>query len=249
MLLQPSNSMEGYCQNLKLNIDDTEPKSYYFCESWLKCIMNPPLVSTFRNQRRGCGKLLNRMMRSLDLPNLEIGFVNEYASFLVSDDLYIMPNVFRAGANLFLKVGIEDMEKVEELTVDITKEVVDLLKFSLISRTPITDLILSKKNYLGNFIPINQNQFEIEKLPSGKGRQMVAKIQIRISNGKILFALAEEELKVPLSDLEERVITIGVKEGLVILKASLTSIFALSEGLKHFIRPIQEEWFNPLHPV
>ncbi|XP_047180652.1 uncharacterized protein LOC124847251 [Vigna umbellata] len=48
-------------------------------------------------------------------------------------------------------------------------------------------------------------------------------------------------LKVPLFDLEERVISIGVKEGLGILKASLTSTFALTEGLKHLITPIEEK--------
>ncbi|WJX82877.1 hypothetical protein P8452_65586 [Trifolium repens] len=41
---------------------------------------------------------------------------------------------------------------------------------------------------------------------------------------------------VPLSDLEEMVIRIGVKEGLSILKASLTSSSALTNGLSQFIR-------------
>ncbi|KAK2414549.1 serine/threonine-protein phosphatase [Trifolium repens] len=41
--------------------------------------------------------------------------------------------------------------------------------------------------------------------------------------------------KVPLSDLEERVIKIGVKEGLSILKASLISKSALTNGLNQFI--------------
>ncbi|XP_014626177.1 uncharacterized protein [Glycine max] len=376
MLLQPRNSMEDYCQQLKLNIDDTEPKRYYFCENWSECIIKPPLVTTFRNQRCRCGKLMNRVLGSSDELNLENGFVKEIASFIVSDDLYITPNVFGESVNLFQKLGIEDMEAVEERIVDISKkEVVDLLKFSLISRTPLTDLFLRKEQYVDNFNPINQNQFEIGKTPCDKGRQMVLKIQIRKSNGKILFAEAEEEfvdflfsfltfplggvlhmlegfssvscidklyrsmnelssdryltsqgikeklanppcapqfnlnnqilpigaesfpftysfygrsfnivdpkssagesssllgfvkgpamymvtddlvvtpmssisavsylkrLPVPLSDMEERVITIGVKEGLGILKASLTSTFALTNGLKHFIKTTEE---------
>ncbi|KAL9315398.1 hypothetical protein ACSQ67_016399 [Phaseolus vulgaris] len=137
MLLQPRNSMEDYCQKLKLNIDDTEPKSYYFCENLLQCIIKPYLVSTFRNQRCGCGKLMNRVVRSLDILSSENGFVKESASFLVSDDLHIMPNVFGASANLLLKLAIEDfgasanlllklaiedMETLEEQIVDITKK-------------------------------------------------------------------------------------------------------------------------------
>jgi len=141
MLLQPRNSMEDYCQKLKLNIDDTEPKSYYFCENLLQCIIKPYLVSTFRNQRCGCGKLMNRVVRSLDILSSENGFVKESASFLVSDDLHIMPNVFGASANLLLKLAIEDfgasanlllklaiedMETLEEQIVDITKKEVCL---------------------------------------------------------------------------------------------------------------------------
>ncbi|PNX99524.1 DUF674 family protein, partial [Trifolium pratense] len=42
-----------------------------------------------------------------------------------------------------------------------------------------------------------------------------------------------EKTNVPLNDVEERVISIGQKEGLNILKASLTSTSALTNGLGH----------------
>ncbi|XP_058741773.1 uncharacterized protein LOC131614165 [Vicia villosa] len=45
--------------------------------------------------------------------------------------------------------------------------------------------------------------------------------------------------KVPLSDLEERVIKIGVNQGLNILKASLVSTSALTNGLNQFIRTVK----------
>ena len=132
MLLQPRNSMEDYCQQLKLNIDDTEPKRYYFCENWSECIIKPPLVTTFRNQRCRCGKLMNRVLGSSDELNLENGFVKEIASFIVSDDLYITPNGFGSSINLFQKLGIEDMEAVEERTVDISKKEVCFLRLVVI---------------------------------------------------------------------------------------------------------------------
>lgn len=43
----------------------------------------------------------------------------------------------------------------------------------------MADLILRKKQYLGNFTPIRPNMFEIGKIPSVEGRQMVVEIQIR----------------------------------------------------------------------
>ena len=37
MLLEPRNySMENYCQNLKFNIDDTQPTKYLLCDKFLK---------------------------------------------------------------------------------------------------------------------------------------------------------------------------------------------------------------------
>ncbi|XP_027352208.1 uncharacterized protein LOC113863032 isoform X2 [Abrus precatorius] len=355
MLLQPRNSMEAYCQQLRLNIDDTDPTKFFLCEN-LECNRKcKGLVSLFRNQRCSCGKLMNTVLTPKNII-LEKGFVKETATFIVSDDLYITPNVFGASVNLFQKLGIEYMETVEEQIVDITKKevsflafssfllflsfVVDLLKFSLISETPMTDFVLKKELCLDNFIPINQYQFKTGEVPSDEGRKMVVKVQLRKSDGKIVFAEANEDfanflysfltfplggvlhmlkgssslscidklyksmtelssdrylnsqelkeklanplcapqfnlsnqtsdsqgfakepsmymvtddlvvtpmssisavsylnrLRVPLFDLEERVITIGVKEGLGILKASLTSTSALTNGLKHLTK-------------
>ncbi|RDX68591.1 hypothetical protein CR513_52400, partial [Mucuna pruriens] len=86
MLLQPRNSMEDYCQQPNLNIDDTEPMNHYFCVNFFDCIIKPPLLSTFRNQRCHCGKLMNLVVTPENMI-LEKGFVKDTATFIVSDDL------------------------------------------------------------------------------------------------------------------------------------------------------------------
>ncbi|KAG4925164.1 hypothetical protein JHK87_050704 [Glycine soja] len=97
---------------------------------------------------------------------------------------------FRASADLFQKLGIQDMDAFKEQTVDVNKkEVVDLLKFSLISRTPMTNFILKKEQYPDKITP-NQYQFELREEPSDVGRQMVAKVHLRKSNGKVVSAKA-----------------------------------------------------------
>ncbi|MCI13481.1 DUF674 family protein, partial [Trifolium medium] len=48
-------------------------------------------------------------------------------------------------------------------------------------------------------------------------------------------------LKTPLNDLKEKVVTIGVKECLSILKATLTSKSALTNGLAHLLTEVKEE--------
>ncbi|XP_073154710.1 uncharacterized protein [Henckelia pumila] len=53
-----------------------------------------------------------------------------------------------------------------------------------------------------------------------------------------------DQMKIPPSDVEELDINVGVREALSILKASLTSTSALTDGLKPFLMtdPEQEEW-------
>ncbi|MCI01799.1 tyrosine/dopa decarboxylase, partial [Trifolium medium] len=122
MLLKPRNSMVAYCRKMKLNIDNTEPMKHFVCGKW-ECVRKESgsLLSLFKNQKCSCGKVLNR---ELSLPpeclSFESGFVKETASFVISDDLYVMPNVFGTF-------------------------VVDILKLSLVSKTPLTDFIFKKK--------------------------------------------------------------------------------------------------------
>jgi hypothetical protein len=62
MLLNARNSMEGYCQHLKLNIDDT-PVQYFVCEKWVILFVlfkrERYDMSAIRNQKCKSGKLTN----------------------------------------------------------------------------------------------------------------------------------------------------------------------------------------------
>ena len=85
MLLKPRNFMEGNCQKLKLNIDDT-PVQYFSCANW-RC---RNCVSIFRNQRCPCGMCCN-----VEVPCLtssDNGFVKDMSTFIIHDDLSLMPN-------------------------------------------------------------------------------------------------------------------------------------------------------------
>jgi hypothetical protein len=119
MLLQPRNSMEAYCRQLKLNIDDTEPMRYFMCENWY-CRKKERgcLLSLFRNQKCYCGRVLDREVFPKCL-NLEKGFVKENATFIICDDLCVIPNVFGASLNLLQKLGVETIEAIDEQTVEI----------------------------------------------------------------------------------------------------------------------------------
>nr|KYP32458.1 hypothetical protein KK1_046865 [Cajanus cajan] len=70
-------------------------------------------------------------------------------------------------------------------------QVLDLLKFSLLSKTPLTDLI-TKKQFL-YFNKKDQSQFEIGEVALNESRKMVVKVLVRKSYSKILFAEAKED--------------------------------------------------------
>ncbi|CAL5192228.1 unnamed protein product [Lathyrus oleraceus] len=177
ILLNPRNSMEPYCKQLKLNINDTVLSE-----------------NTDSNQKRGFGKVMNRVLSPSPQPGclrLENGFVKENATFIISDDLSVMPNVFGSVVHLHQKHKITNFEAVLEQNVEITKrEVVDILKLSMTSKTPLTDFIFRKKHVSVKHKYRNQTELKLGEVTSNQGRQMSVKVVRQKSTRKILFAEA-----------------------------------------------------------
>jgi hypothetical protein len=119
MLLKPRNATDNW-QNIKLNIDDTEPlKTYFVCENEHCSVENRSCVSYFRNQKCKCGKLFNRE-KPLNIE--KYGFVKDNSTFIVSDDLFVMPNLIGTNLNLLQKHGINDLDTIDKQTINISKK-------------------------------------------------------------------------------------------------------------------------------
>jgi hypothetical protein len=120
MLLKPRNPMDIYNGQLKLNIDDT-PTLVFLCENSLcrSC------VSIFRNQKCKCGKLLKIESHMNDYN----GFVKESATFIIHDDLTVMPNDLGTSLCLLQKRGINDITDIEKKTILIGKKEACFLGF------------------------------------------------------------------------------------------------------------------------
>ncbi|RHN46225.1 hypothetical protein MtrunA17_Chr7g0239891 [Medicago truncatula] len=135
MLLQPANSSEDYCSSLKLNIDDTEPTKYFLCTKFPSCVDRCLSISLDKFKCR-CKNPLNR---SVMMKHFRNGFVNSGATFIIKDDLTVMPNSMDVtNFSLLQNFGIKSASSVKEMNVS----VLDLLKCSLFSKTPLTDLFL-----------------------------------------------------------------------------------------------------------
>ncbi|KAJ7950198.1 DUF674 family protein [Quillaja saponaria] len=200
MLLQPRNSMEAYCRNLKLNIDDTEAIKYFICGNWECSRKNSgSLLSSFKNVKCSCGRLMNQEITStgMDVSGRgSKGYVQATATFIICNDLNVLPNNLGTSVALLRNLGVEDMDSIQEMTVNVSvKEVLDLLKCSLLSTTPLTDLFLPKKQFQNAIKsqPINMSYSEICEEAAHNARQMNVKVLIRKSNRKVLFAQVEED--------------------------------------------------------
>ncbi|MCI20364.1 DUF674 family protein, partial [Trifolium medium] len=138
MLLQPKNSGEDYCSTIKINIDDTQPTEYFICSKFETCSYRC-LTTSLNKICQHCGTSLTR---SVSVEPFYNGFVNEVATFVIIDDLNVIPNASGyTSIALIQNSGIKSISSMKEMTVNVTKEkVLDLLKCSLVSKSPLTDL-------------------------------------------------------------------------------------------------------------
>ena len=120
MLLQPTNSSENYCSTLKLNIDDTKPTVYFLCTKFSGCTSSHYL-NISRDTKCGCGSYYTR---SVTLKHSAWkGFVNGNSSFVITDDLVVMPNSMQfTSLELLQNLEINGGSSVKELTVNVTKD-------------------------------------------------------------------------------------------------------------------------------
>lgn len=74
------------------------------------------------------------------------------------------------------------------------QQIIDLLKFSLLSKSPLSDFIFQKEHFVGNLDPRNRLEFwigEVEE-PCNESDEMVVKVVRGKSNELILFVEGDE---------------------------------------------------------
>lgn len=156
MLLSPlytSGCRGPFIEHLSLNVDDaTDPYQFYTCSKPKCCISSFPFYSSVPNAKCGCGQFMDFNWEFMDFnwDSSQMGheycsedgvFVKGMASFIISDNLQVMPASTAAIQNLLEKLGIDDANILEEMTIDVTKEVLlNLLKRSLLSESPLSGI-------------------------------------------------------------------------------------------------------------
>ncbi|KAH6785629.1 hypothetical protein C2S51_038084 [Perilla frutescens var. frutescens] len=199
MLVSPKSSFEDECRRLKLDITDSQPTRYFLCQD-RNCpksgSMNISLYSDIAIC--DCGKPLNREIR-VAAGNVSDGdgvFTINPLSFLVTDDLRIAPIV--TGFLQTLKnLGITNTEGAELRSLSFGMfEIKELLKLSIFSATPLTDLVIKKTQMSSTAVKPEPGILlhHIEKdAANSRPRKMVLKVCLQKSTNKFLFAEATNE--------------------------------------------------------
>ncbi|KAK4270434.1 hypothetical protein QN277_023470 [Acacia crassicarpa] len=187
MLLCPHNPCEKLCQKLKFNVDNTEPTKFLVCSSCGGG--NRKFVSIFAGVRCSCGKLMDKEIKleeeEEDNSKGEGVFVRGDVTYLIFDDLRVLEKV---SGNT---VDTDFTNKLTQVTTNVgLNQIMDLLKWALISKSPLSDVLLTGKNNgsepLSSFKPILAPENEPESDCS-----LMLTIAVSKSKNKVLYA--EEE--------------------------------------------------------
>ncbi|ESW12462.1 hypothetical protein PHAVU_008G115000 [Phaseolus vulgaris] len=201
MLVRPRNSAEHHCRSLKLNIDDTDPTSYFICPNFHECGIN--MLSTFKNQRCECGNIMDHILPFQSQEAYQ-GFLRDGTTFIITDNLHLVPNIMyediqslRSFFDSFLKRNEGDgVLSLEIIDMNVNKrQILDLLKCSLLSKTALSHFFFVNKPILeGLSYPVSFVGYPCTL-------QIKVKIVVRKSNRKILYAEGAEDFAEFLSGI------------------------------------------------
>ncbi|KAJ9550834.1 hypothetical protein OSB04_014879 [Centaurea solstitialis] len=194
MMLNPrtSISIHDCFRHLKLKIDDTEPTKHFICENEGCNPKSRSYFSTCSGAR--CHHCLKEMTREIkyDLsfdPTQGGALVPDPKTFIVTDDLFVIPNTLDAGLRLLCDRGFTDASHLEERTIDIGREqMLILLRAALVLKYPLTYLVFHTIHPIGTPVRSLTSNEEDRSL-----KTMTLKLTLQKSTSKFLFAEAGED--------------------------------------------------------
>ncbi|KAL3635445.1 hypothetical protein CASFOL_019992 [Castilleja foliolosa] len=145
MLLNPRKSFDNERCKLKLNVDDTPLTKAFKCADKDCTHKRTHLGFYYDTSICDCGDTLSH---GVGLGNHEKKggvYTKSTTTFIISDDLQIFPSETGYAMRILTGLGITGTDVTELMDVTFGfNQVMDLLKGSLLSETPLTDIILNK---------------------------------------------------------------------------------------------------------
>ncbi|KAL3635472.1 hypothetical protein CASFOL_020019 [Castilleja foliolosa] len=231
MLLNPTSSFIDECRQLKLDVGDNQPIKYFTCENW-NCShrRSDNLGMYYDTVKCDCGKQLKREIPVRNVSKAVEGgvFTKSTSTFIISDDLQILPNVTESVRQIVSGLGLMDIDGTELRNVTIgSNEIMELLKHSLFSSTPLTDLVLKKQT------TYKQGNLFYKKTASTFHAVKFLKVVLQKSTKKFLFAEADEDFVEFLFSF--LAISLGGVEVLLGINTSLKNIDNIFRSIMYHI--------------
>ncbi|KAL3830438.1 hypothetical protein ACJIZ3_019240 [Penstemon smallii] len=233
MLLNPKSSLDVDCSELKININDTQPVKYFGCGD-LGC-KHGGVIMYHDTERCPCGNSMNgEVCIGIEGPYEDGEVLTVKTSyFLISDDLRVLPNVTGSFLQSIKDLGITDTDGAKEITITIGfNQIMDLLKGSLLSQTPLSDLILQQRPMLHSPIPKSEPftlMLQMGEEATSRSKKMKVKATVQKSTQKLVFVQAEEDfIDFLFSSL---IIPLGQAENLLGCNTSLRGIDNIYKSL------------------
>ncbi|KAK9073142.1 hypothetical protein SSX86_007465 [Deinandra increscens subsp. villosa] len=196
ILLNPRSLAYDHCQNLKLKLDDTEIIKYFTC---VNCL-HPRFLRIIDNAIcRTCGRLMaERVDCYRDVSDGLSVFVSCTTSFIVTDDLCVMPYTARDSIRLLTDVGVTDASHLEEINIDMDrKKMLCLLHLALSVDSPLTHLVFEcnkPMTYIDSPLPFTPFDLcGLTKKLTSRSSNMVLQVCLQKSTKKFLFAEVNED--------------------------------------------------------
>ncbi|KAI7999171.1 hypothetical protein LOK49_LG10G02104 [Camellia lanceoleosa] len=245
MLLHPRTPCETICSGLKVNIADTKPTKYFICSDMACCHNGYRLLSDYVNTKCKCGKLMNRELYvsgAGSSGNATDEVFVKRLTYIVSDNLQVMVSTPGALVELLGNVGIKDAKSLEEKVVKVgSEEILELLKHTLLSESPLTDVFLPKERFnpeRSKLLNPRYHQFLSQNIPGrATNGSMAVKIMVRKSDGKALYAEAMEDFV----DLLFSFLTISLANVLKCMEGK--SSLGCVDNLYKNLQVLNEKWF------
>lgn len=117
LLLNPRSLSYDHCRNLKLNVDDTDPLTYFMCAKCSK-IFDPFYSTCNKAKCKVCGKMMEQEVDQKSSVCVSGGvFASDIVTFIVTDDLCIMPYTSATIIRLLTDLGFTDNSRLEEKNI------------------------------------------------------------------------------------------------------------------------------------
>ncbi|KAL0422624.1 UNVERIFIED_CONTAM: hypothetical protein Slati_3285300 [Sesamum latifolium] len=143
-----------------------------------------------------CGKPLNTeiSLETVASNDVEV-FTKEKASFLIANDLQLLPNLPGSSIKILKNLGMRDIKVLKERTILVgSKEIMNLLKGSLVSRDPLTYLVLDTSQLISTTVKSSDLGASLDKVAAVvSSKKMIVKAIIQKTTNRVLVAQAQED--------------------------------------------------------